>query len=132
MNNQECFRNDAELCFYLDGEIADARKSALDEHVTCCDGCMSRLQSWKQMKSLVRKSASGAKAPTHMREKLANMLGIAEKQEADANPPAEQMSQSGRAPYGIMAQFPFSLPQISLTDLQLPQVSGQPRNVEDF
>lgn len=139
LKNRECFRNDAELCFYLDGEITYARRIALDEHVACCDSCASRLQSWKQMKSLVRRSASRAKAPAHMRERLANLMGIEEKHEAvvvsqkiTPNPGSEHMSHSGRASYGIMAEFPFLLPQISLTEMQLPQVGGPPKNVEDF
>ena len=84
MNNRECFRNDAELCYYLDGEVAQERRVALDEHLAWCSPCISRLESWKQMKSMVRRSASTVKAPAHMRERLANLMGITEKQEAVA------------------------------------------------
>jgi anti-sigma factor RsiW len=70
MNSRECFKNDMELCYYLDGEIFGVRENDLDNHITICPRCFDQLLVWRNIKILVRDSISHVRAPAHVRERM--------------------------------------------------------------
>jgi anti-sigma factor RsiW len=140
MNSMECFKNDAELCSYLDGEIFGARESTLDSHIIICVRCSKRLLVWRQIKSLVCSSISSVKAPIHMEKRIGSLVSrassaessrAAEKTTRDTEDSADRPFSRDRFSHGEMVEPPVSSEKASNKSLARSSLSGPDRHVDD-
>ncbi len=75
MKQRDCFVDEEELNFYLDGEMDESRKSVLDNHRLSCPECAARYGIVFKLKDLVKESCKKDVAPAWLRDKI--ILSIA-------------------------------------------------------
>jgi hypothetical protein len=74
MKSRGCFRSEAELCYYSDGEIYGPRGITLDNHIIVCWQCSIRLLIWNEIKALVYSSYSHVDAPDYMKASISLLI----------------------------------------------------------
>ncbi len=140
MNSKECFKNDAELCSYLDGEIFGARESTLDSHIIICARCSKRLLVCRQIKSLVCSSISRVKAPIYMEKRICDVVSrasgaegskTAEKTIRDTEDSADRPFSRDRFSRAEIVGLPVSSEKASNKSLVRSSLSGPDRHNDD-
>src|SRR5436309_10186960 len=60
---RNCDSIDSLVTPYVDGELADADRRAVDAHAACCAPCQSRIAAERAVRGLVRTRAAALDAP---------------------------------------------------------------------
>jgi anti-sigma factor (TIGR02949 family) len=63
----------AHLLTYLDGEIDDAKRVQIDQHLKECRGCFSRAEFEKALRDRVRQTGN-AEPPTSFQERIKSLI----------------------------------------------------------
>ncbi|WIM68294.1 mycothiol system anti-sigma-R factor [Corynebacterium breve] len=71
-----CSDIQALLCELLDDDTSEARAAEIHEQVAACPHCVSRLQSEREVRAIVRHCCSQEQAPEALRQRIVQRISI--------------------------------------------------------
>ncbi|HXG59197.1 MAG TPA: zf-HC2 domain-containing protein [Thermoanaerobaculia bacterium] len=62
------------IYFFLDGSLADDRRSELTQHITRCADCETRLEFHRRVRQFIRRRLTPVEAPSHLKVRLSRSI----------------------------------------------------------